>query len=226
MVPADKNTRDYLPLEILGSGWSNANHFDWAFANLLELFDIAFAGCRKIAIRFAGRQIALKSFNFFINGLAFRKLLNGSGEIADDSSVRFLVSYADFQSSEIAQRVHFIEGNRGETVYADRMAHNDRIEPAAASGASGDRSEFMAGIADFVAHFVKQLRGERAFTHAGGIGFCGTDDFVDQSRADAASNADAAGDGMRACDIWISSDINIQQSSLRSFTSLPSLMAL
>jgi hypothetical protein len=50
------------------------------------------------------------------------------------------------------------------------LAHQHRIEPAAAALAAGDRAEFMAAVAQLFADLVVQLGGEGALAHAGGVG--------------------------------------------------------
>ena len=75
----------------------------------------------------------------------------------------------------------------------------------------------MAYAAQFVAHLVKQFRGERSAAHARTIGLENAEDLADAVRGDAQSGADARANGVRRGDERIGTEIHVEQRALCTF---------
>ena len=65
------------------------------------------------------------------------------------------------------------------------LAHQHRVEPAAAALAAGDGAELVAALAEALADLVVELGRERALADAGGVGLDDAEHEVDRARAHA-----------------------------------------
>ena len=72
------------------------------------------------------------------------------------------------------------------------MAHDYRVEPAAAARTACNCAELMATVAYFIPGFVEQLRWRGTGADARRIRFGRADNLVDQRGTDTAANAYAA----------------------------------
>src|SRR6185312_3460842 len=104
----------------------------------------------------------------------------------------------------------------GDAAGADGLAHQHRIEPAAATLAAGVDAELLATAADLLADFVVEFGRERALADAGRIGLADAEHIADRAGAHA-----GAGRGLRRHrvgrgDVGVSAVIHIQQRALRA----------
>ena len=99
----------------------------------------------------------------------------------------------------------------------DGLAHQHRVEPAAAALAARDGAEFVAAFAEALADLVVQLGGERAFADARGVGLGDAEHEADGARPEARARRRLAGDRVRRGDVRIGAVIDVEQRALRAF---------
>src|SRR5690606_26343153 len=102
-------------------------------------------------------------------------------------------------------------------VYGDGLTRQNRIEPADATGAAGDGTEFMTARGDALADFIKQFGRERAGTDAGGVGFENPQHIADRLRPHAGAGSGLTGDRIGRGDERIGAVVDIEQRALRAF---------
>ena len=135
-------------------------------------------------------------------------------ELGNGLAVLQLVCNADLELRQTAQRVDLVDDNIGQTVYTNRIACNDCVEPAGTARTAGNGTELAACIADVVTGFIEQLGRERTLAHTGGVGLEDTHDLVDGSRADTGTDAAAACYRMRRGNIRIGAHVEVEQRAL------------
>ena len=101
------------------------------------------------------------------------------------------------------------------------MAHQHRIKPAAAPLAACHGAKLMPPLTQTLTIGIKQLRRERAFTHAGGIGLDDAQDEINRRRAKAHAGGGLPRDNIGGGHIGIGAKINVQQRPLRAFEQNP-----
>ena len=72
------------------------------------------------------------------------------------------VAGADVHRLEAVEHVEFGQRDAGDAADRDRLAHQHRVEPAAAAPAAGDGAELMAALAEPLADLVVELGREGA----------------------------------------------------------------
>src|ERR1700730_2720180 len=76
---------------------------------------------------------------------------------------------ANLDLGEGVEHVELGERDAGDAAYLHRLAHHDRVEPAAAPFAPSDDAELAAALAQLLARRVLELGRKRAVADAGGI---------------------------------------------------------
>src|SRR5690242_14377695 len=106
------------------------------------------------------------------------------------------VAGADLQLLEAVEDVELGEGDAIDAGDLDRLAHERRVEPAAAAAAAGDGAELAAALADQFADLVVELAREWTGADAGGVGLGNAEDIADGLWPDAGAGRDLAGHGV------------------------------
>src|SRR5207237_1142795 len=96
------------------------------------------------------------------------------------------------------------------------MASCDGVEPSAATGASGSRSEFAAHGMKHVSDFGVLGR-QGAFADARGVSFHHADYSIHAVWSHARASASAAGSGIGRGNEWIGAVIDVQKGALGAF---------
>ena len=102
-----------------------------------------------------------------------------------------------------------------------RVAEGDRVEPAAAARAAGDRAVFVAAVAQVLAELVVELGGKRPAADARRIGLHHADDVVDVPHRHAGAAGDADARAVAAGDERIRAVVDVEQRALRAFEQDP-----
>ena len=103
------------------------------------------------------------------------------------------------------------------TVDANGLTNQDRVEPAATAGTPRNRAEFTPDFADFVAVGVEQFGRERTRADARRISFDYTDNLVDILHADARTDSRLSCNRVRRSNIRVRSEIVVQHGGLSTF---------
>src|SRR5690606_41808427 len=83
---------------------------------------------------------------------------------------RTLHSCPTRRSSDLVEHVELGQGDAGDARDRARLAHQHRVEPAAAALARGYRAEFVPALAEPLADRIGQLARKRARADPGGVG--------------------------------------------------------
>ncbi len=97
------------------------------------------------------------------------------------------------------------------------LAHQHRVEPAAAALAAGDGAEFAPAFAEPLADRVVELGRERSLPHPGRIGLDDAEHEARRVRAEAGAARGGAGDGVGRGDERIGAMVDVEQHALRAF---------
>ena len=92
-----------------------------------------------------------------------------------------------FTVSKPSSTSSLVSAIAGDAADRDRLAHQHRVEPAAAALAAGDRAELVAALAEPLADLVVELGREGARADAGGVGLDDAEHEARRRRADAAA---------------------------------------
>ena len=80
------------------------------------------------------------------------------------------VAGADLHRLEPVEHVELGQRDAGDAADRGRLAHQHRVEPAAAALAAGDGAELVAALAELLADLIVLLGREGAGADAGGVG--------------------------------------------------------
>jgi len=127
------------------------------------------------------------------------------------------VARADFDFLETVEHVELGQGNPVDTAGDDGLAHQHRVEPAAAPLAPGDCAEFRAGLADPFADFIVQFRREGPIADPRRVGLGNAEHEADVARATARTRGRLSRHCVGRGDIRIGAVIDIEQRALRPF---------
>ena len=127
-----------------------------------------------------------------------------------------LVADADLDLLEAVENVELGERDAVDAARLDRLAHKNRIEPAAAALASGDDAELAALLADAGADLVMKLGREGAFAHACRISLSDAEHIIDGAGAEPRSRGGGPGDRRGRGDEWIGAVIDVEKRALRA----------
>ena len=114
---------------------------------------------------------------------AARLRIRGGRQIIENRAVQFIAG-ADLQFVKPVQHIQLGQRNPVDARGRTGLAHQNRVEPAAAPLAPGGRAELMAALAQPLAIGVVQFGRKRAFADAGRIGLHDAQHEVDGTRAD------------------------------------------
>ncbi len=118
----------------------------------------------------------------FIDRLDACLRAHGGRQIIDALAVKF-IGDADLDFIQTIENIELGERNAGDAGSTNRLAHDDGIEPAAATLATRHHAEFMALGAEEFADLVVQFGRERTFANAGRIGLGDAKHITDGRRA-------------------------------------------
>ena len=111
------------------------------------------------------------------------------------------VRRADVDALEAVEHVELGQRQAVEAVDARGVADRDRVEPAAAARAPGDRAVLAAALAQPVAHLAGELGRKRSFADARRVRLDHAEHAADGVRRDAEPGADAADRRVRRGDV-------------------------
>src|SRR4029077_439832 len=94
------------------------------------------------------------------------------------------------------------------------LAHQHRVEPAAAPRPAGDDAEFLAALAERPADLVELLGRKRPGADAGGVGLADAEHIADGVGAEAGAGRRLRRDRIRRRDIRISAVVDVEQRAL------------
>ena len=98
----------------------------------------------------------------------------------------------------------------------DRLAHQHRVEPAAAPPPPGHGAELAAALAEALADLVGELGRERAAADPRRVGLGDAEHKADRRRADPRPGRRLAGHRVRRGDVGIGAVIDIEHRALRA----------
>ena len=147
-----------------------AKHGNRALDDALQLLDVGLHGCRQFLEGTAVGDILIKAVELLVNRLTVYQIHEVCRELGNSLAVLQLVCNADLELRQAAQRVDLVDDNVGQTVYTNRIACNDCVEPAGTARTAGNGTELAACIADVVAGLVEQLGRERTLAYTGSVG--------------------------------------------------------
>ena len=96
------------------------------------------------------------------------------------------------------------------------LAHQHRVEPAAAPLAPGIDAEFLAAAADLLADLVVQFGRERPLADPGRIGLADPEHIADRARPHAGAGRRLRRHGVGRGDVGIGAVVDIEQRALRA----------
>ena len=127
------------------------------------------------------------------------------------------VRRADLHLGLLVEHVELGEGEGVEAVHADRVAHDDRVEPSAASRAAGGGAVLVPALADLLLERAADLGGQRSGAHAGGVGLGDAQHAVDARGRDAEAGERAPGRRRRRGHERVGPVVDVEQRGLRAF---------
>src|SRR6476659_1069842 len=92
------------------------------------------------------------------------------------------VADADLDAVETIEDIQLGQRQTMDAAGPHRLAHQHRIEPAAAPLASGVDTEFLAATADLLAGLMVQLGGERPLADPGRVCLANAEHIADRAR--------------------------------------------
>ena len=101
------------------------------------------------------------------------------------------VAGADLHRLEAVEHVELGQRDAGDAADRDGLAHQHRVEPAAAALAAGDGAELVAALAEPLADLIVLLGRERARADAGRVGLDDAEHEAGRARAHAGCPAPA-----------------------------------
>src|SRR5690606_35134653 len=126
------------------------------------------------------------------------------------------IAGADLDLVQPVENIEFGERNTVNAVGGHRLAHEHRIEPAAAALATGYGAEFAPLSAEELADFVILLRRERPLAYTSRIGLGYAEHITDRARTHAGSDCSLSGNRIRRGHKGIGAVIDIEQGALRT----------
>src|SRR5690606_18782591 len=97
------------------------------------------------------------------------------------------------------------------------LTNESRVKPTAAALTRGHGDEFVALLAQHLAHFVVQFRWERAGTHPGAVSLYNAKDQPRRAWTKARTAGNGAADSVGAGNERIGAVVHVQQHALRAF---------
>src|SRR6185369_8058049 len=126
------------------------------------------------------------------------------------------IAGADLHRLEAVEHIKLGERDAGHSTNRDRLAHQDCVEPAASAPSSGDRTKFVAALAEPLTGFVFLFSGKGARTDACGVGFHDSEHEAGRARAHPAAGARGPGDCVRRGDERIGAVVHVEKHALRA----------
>ena len=127
------------------------------------------------------------------------------------------VTGADLHLVEPVEHVDLGQGDAGDPADRRRLAHQHRIEPAAAALAARDGAELMAAHAQPLAGFIVEFGRERTRSDARGVRLGDPQHEADRAWPQARSACRGARDGVGRGDEGIGAVVDVEQHALRTF---------
>ena len=108
--------------------------------NLLQLLDVALYLLRQLIKGLAAGDVLGESVELLINRLAVFQICEVCRELLDALTL-VVICYADLQLRQATQRVDLVDNHFGQTVYANSIACDNRLEPAGTARTAGNSTE-------------------------------------------------------------------------------------
>ena len=156
------------------------------------------------------------SLDGFVDRLDSRLGVLAGRQIIDLAPIQS-ISDADLDLIETVQDVELGQRQALDAARSHRLAHQNRVEPAAASRPAGHDAEFLATLAERSADLVDLLGGKRTGAYASGIGLANSEHISDRPGAQSRPGRGLSGDRVRRRDEWIGAVVDVEQRSLRAF---------
>ena len=115
------------------------------------------------------------------------------------------------------EHVELGERDAGQAVQTAGLAHQHRVEPAAAPRAPGGRAELVAGLAQADSDVPELLGGKRTVADAGRVGLADPDHVLEATRPDAGARGDRARHGIGGRHVGIGAVVDVEHGALRAF---------
>src|SRR5690554_1613671 len=124
------------------------------------------------------------------------------------------IAHTDFHRLQAIKHIQLGQADAGYAVDLNGMAQRYRVEPATAAGTTGGGADLVALDRQVFTHAVKQLGGERAGTHPGGVGLGNTQNVVQVQGAETRAGSGTAGGGVGRGHVRVGTQVDIQQGAL------------
>lgn len=139
-----------------------------------------------------------------------------AGERSDSFAIDF-VSDTDLDLVDAAEHVEHHHGQAIDAAEPRSVADGDGVKPTTASRTAGGGAILATDIADALADFVKQFRGERPSTDSSRVALGDADHLGDPARRNSGAGTDTDARAVAAGDEGEGAMIDIEQGSLSSF---------
>src|SRR6516164_4932263 len=124
------------------------------------------------------------------------------------------VADADLDRVEAVENIELGQRQPVDAAGPDRLAHQHRVEPAAASLAPGVDTELPAPAADLFADLVVKLSRERPLADPGRVGLANAEHIADPTRSDAGSGRRLRRHRVGGRDVGVSAVVDIEKRAL------------
>src|SRR5712692_2821724 len=162
----------------------------------------------------AGGRV-LPAFDRFVNRLD-RRLRALAGRKIVDLPAAEAVADADIDALEAVEDVELGQGEAVDAAGAHGLAHQHRVEPAAAPRPPGHRAELATALAEREPDVVVLLGRERPLADPGRVRLADAEHVADRARAEPAAGRRLAGDRVRGGDERIGAVVDVEQDRLRA----------
>src|SRR5271169_1879509 len=126
------------------------------------------------------------------------------------------IAVADLDGVETIENIKLGQRQAVDAAGPHALAHQRRIEPAAAPLAPGIDAEFLAAAADLLADLIMQFGRKWALADPGRIGLAYPQDIVDRARAETRAGGRLRRNRVGRGDVRIGAVIDIEQRALRA----------
>ena len=127
-----------------------------------------------------------------------------------------MIAGADLDAVETIEHVELGQRQAVDAADPHGLAHQHRVEPAAAALAPGVDAEFLAAAADLLADLVMQFGRKRALADPGRIGLADSEHVADRARAHAGAGRRLRRHGVGRGDVGIGAVIDVEHRALRA----------
>ena len=181
--------------------------------DLLDTADVLDGGGRQVGPGPRAAGAVRPALHDLVDGLHLGLADGGRRQVVDHLTVEAIAD-THLDLVETVEHVELGQRDAADAVDLHRLAHHHRVEPAAAAGPAGHRSEFLAPLAEGPADLVVELRREGSAADAGRVRLGDAENVVEHTRSQTGPSRRLSGDGGRRRHERIGAVIDVEHGAL------------